>query len=236
MDRQREYLAAAERKAAMASLEAEEARAHQETAEKSKRLTEMELSDTKDALGNVEAQLNSLNTHNRSLESDFSATRSELDEMVAALRHSEEKAKKAAIDAMTLAEEVRLQQGRADHEEADRRAAEAVIKELQIRVEEAESNALRGGKKIIEKLEAQIRHLNAELDTEQRIKVDFNKNLRKAERKYREIEFQLEEEHKNCERMQVYFLVSHWIILPFSCENKKENPLCIVEMNSIHIL
>ena len=88
-------------------------------------------------------------------------------------------------------------------EEHDRRALEANIKELQIRLEEAESNALRGGKKLIEKLEHQVRNLNEELDTEQRFKADLTKNMRKSERRYREIEFQHEEEKKITERLQV---------------------------------
>ena len=74
---------------------------------------------------------------------------------------------------------------------------------MQIRLEEAESNALRGGKKLIEKLEHQVRNLNEELDHEQRFKADLTKNLRKAERKYREMEFQFEEEKKLTDRLQV---------------------------------
>ena len=74
---------------------------------------------------------------------------------------------------------------------------------MQIRLEEAESNALRGGKKLIEKLEHQVKNLNEELDHEQRFKADLTKNLRKAERKYREMEFQFEEERKITDRLQV---------------------------------
>ena len=79
---------------------------------------------------------------------------------------------------------------------------------MQIRLEEAESNALRGGKKMIDKLEHRVKNLNEELDTEQRFKADLTKNMRKAERKYREMEFQFEEEKKTSERLQVR-IVSH---------------------------
>ena len=78
---------------------------------------------------------------------------------------------------------------------------------MQIRLEEAESNALRGGKKLIEKLEHQVKNLNEELDHEQRFKADLTKNLRKAERKYREMEFQFEEEKKLTDRLQVHTLL-----------------------------
>ncbi len=56
---------------------------------------------------------------------------------------------------------------------------------------------------MIEKLEARVKALIADLDMEQRFKSDLVKNLRKSERRMREMEFQLEEEHKNNERFQV---------------------------------
>ena len=42
-------------------------------------------------------------------------------------------AKKAALDAIRLAEEARIQQDRAEKEESEKRTIEATIKELQIR-------------------------------------------------------------------------------------------------------
>ena len=56
---------------------------------------------------------------------------------------------------------------------------------------------------MIDKLEHRVKNLNEELDTEQRFKADLTKNMRKAERKYREMEFQFEEEKKTSERLQV---------------------------------
>ena len=106
-------------------------------------------------------------------------------------------------------------------EEHDRRACEANIKELQIRLEESESNALRGGKKLIEKLEHQVRNLNEELDTEQRFKADLTKNMRKCERRYREIEFQHEEEKKITERLQVNCIQ---FTLKYEHQRKKGTP------------
>lgn len=46
-------------------------------------------------------------------------------------------------------------------------------------------------------------HLNAELDMENKFKVDLNKKHNKAERKFREMEFQWEEERKSSNRLQV---------------------------------
>lgn len=94
-------------------------------------------------------------------------------------------------------------QDTAEKEEAERRSLESMIKELQIRLEEAETTALKNGRKIIEKLEAKLMHLNSELDTERQFKADLSKNYKKAERKFREMEFQFEEERKNSTRLRV---------------------------------
>ena len=71
-----------------------------------------------------------------------------------------------------------------------------------MRLDEAESNALKGGKKAIQKLEQRVRELENELDGEQRRHADAQKNLRKSERRIKELSFQGEEDRKNHERMQ----------------------------------
>ena len=62
---------------------------------------------------------------------------------------------------------------------------------------------MRGGRKTIEKLEAKVRSLTTDLDCEHRWKTEYMKNFRKAERRLKEIEFQLEEERKSYEKLQV---------------------------------
>lgn len=71
-------------------------------------------------------------------------------------RNSEEKAKKAMVDAARLADELRAEQEHAMQQEKMRKGMEQQIKELQIRVDEAEVAALKGGKRIIQKLEAKV--------------------------------------------------------------------------------
>merc|ERR1712034_140585 len=48
--------------------------------------------------------------------------------------------------------------------------------------DEAEQNALKGGKKAIAKMDTRIRELESELDAENRRYADAQKNLRKSER------------------------------------------------------
>ena len=61
---------------------------------------------------------------------------------------------------------------------------------FQVRLDDAEMNALKNGKKAAAKMESRIKELEAELDSEQRRLADAVKNLRKSERKIKEMEFQ----------------------------------------------
>merc|ERR1719449_439473 len=73
---------------------------------------------------------------------------------------------------------------------------------MQSRLDEAESNALKGGKKAMNKMETRIRELESELDAECRRFNDGQKNLRKSERRIKELTFACDEDRKNHERMQ----------------------------------
>lgn len=106
------------------------------------------------------------------------------------------------VDAARLADELRAEQDHAQQQEKLRKAIEAQIKDLQVRLDEAEREALKGGRKIIAKLEERIRAIETELDGEQRRHADAQKNLRKGERRIKELTFQAEEDRKNHERMQ----------------------------------
>lgn len=106
------------------------------------------------------------------------------------------------VDAARLADELRAEQEHAQNQEKARKVMETQMKELQARLEEAEANVLKGGKKMIAKLEERVRGLEHELDNEQRRSADAQKNLRKSERRIKELAFQAEEDRKNHERMQ----------------------------------
>ena len=115
---------------------------------------------------------------------------------------SEEKAKKAMVDAARLADELRAEQEFAQAMERDKKLYECQAKDLQSRLDEAETNALKGGKKAMNKMESRIRELESELDAENRRHADAMKNLRKSERHIKELTFAADEDRKNHERMQ----------------------------------
>ena len=115
---------------------------------------------------------------------------------------SEDKAQKAMIDAARLADELRSEQECAMGLERDRKLLEAQVKDLQARLDDAEQNALKGGKKAMGKMDTRIRELESELDAENRRMADAQKGMRKSERKIKELTYQQDEDRKNHERMQ----------------------------------
>jgi len=118
---------------------------------------------------------------------------------------SNEKAQKAMIDAARLADELRGEQELAQSLDRERKLLEAQVKDLQARLDDAEQNALKGGKKAMSKMDTRIRELESELDAENRRLGDAQKNLRKSERKIKELTYQQDEDRKNHERMQVSY-------------------------------
>ena len=125
-----------------------------------------------------------------------------MDEMANEAHLSEDKAKKAMVDAACLADELRTEQEMAQCFEKDRKLFESQAKDVQTRLDEAECNALKGGKKAMNKMETRIRELESEVDAESRRLADAQKNLRKSERRIKELTYASDEDHKNHERMQ----------------------------------
>nr|XP_008196514.1 PREDICTED: myosin heavy chain, muscle isoform X4 [Tribolium castaneum] len=201
-DEAREQLGISERRANALQNELEESRTLLEQADRARRQAEQELGDAHEQLNDLSAQNSSLSAAKRKLETELQTLHSDLDELLNEAKNSEEKAKKAMVDAARLADELRAEQDHAQTQEKLRKALETQIKDLQVRLDEAEANALKGGKKLIQKLEQRVRELENELDGEQRRHADAQKNLRKSERRIKELSFQAEEDRKNHERMQ----------------------------------
>ncbi|XP_073982547.1 myosin heavy chain isoform X11 [Rhodnius prolixus] len=201
-DDAREQLGIAERRANALGNELEESRTLLEQADRGRRQAEQELGDAHEQINELAAQATSASAAKRKLEGELQTLHADLDELLNEAKNSEEKAKKAMVDAARLADELRAEQDHAQTQEKLRKALETQIKELQVRLDEAENNALKGGKKAIAKLEQRVRELENELDGEQRRHADAQKNLRKSERRIKELSFQSDEDRKNHERMQ----------------------------------
>ncbi|CAL1527462.1 unnamed protein product [Lymnaea stagnalis] len=198
----REAYNLAERRATLLTGEIEELRSALEQAERARKGAENELNDANDRVNELSAQNSSILGQKRKLEGDVQAMQTDLDELSNELRGSEERSKKAMADAARLADELRQEQEHSLQVEKLRKGLEGNLKDLQVRLDEAEAQALKGGKKMIQKLEQRVRELETELDNEQRRHAETQKNMRKADRRLKELAFQSDEDRKNQERLQ----------------------------------
>merc|ERR1712110_1100109 len=127
---------------------------------------EQELADTNENLADLSNVNQSIAAARRKLESEFNQLTGDLDEMTNEAKVSEDKAARAMVDAARLADELRCEQELSMALEKDKKLLEAQCKDT--RADEAEVNALKGGRKAMIKMETRIRELESELDAETR--------------------------------------------------------------------
>merc|ERR1719309_742724 len=185
----REQFSVAERRANSLHGELEESRTLLEQSDRGRRQAEADLADVHEQYQDLFNQHNSLSIVKRKLEGEYQTMTADLNDMLNDAKASEDKAKKAMVDAARLADELRAEQEQSHTLSTQKKSLEAQYKDLQLKLEEAEGTALKSSKRAYSKLEA-------------RIHSDAQKNLRKAERRIKELTFQGEEDKKNHERMQ----------------------------------
>merc|ERR1711892_517452 len=172
----------------------EEGRTLLDQSDRNRRMLERELADINETLSEQTCQNQSLSGAKAKCETDFNSLGQDLDEMMGEAQISEEKAQRAMLDAARLADELRGEQELAMTLEKEKKFLEVQTKEAQSRLDEAEQNALKGGKKASAKMNTRIRELESELDAE--------KNLRRSERTIKELTYTQQEDRKNHENMQ----------------------------------
>jgi len=197
-----EQMAVIDRRSNLLAGEIEELRNAVEQGERGRKLAEQELNESNERSNLLHSQNTALINQKRKLETELAATQAEVEESVAECRNAEEKAKKAIQDAAVMAEELKKEQDQSTHLERMKKNMEASVKDLQLRLDEAEQVALKGGRKQVQKLESRMREIENELDSEQRRTADAVKASRKMERKVKEVTYASEEDKKNLTRMQ----------------------------------
>ncbi|KAL5969171.1 Myosin heavy chain striated muscle [Taenia solium] len=201
-DELRESASTAERRAQMLAGELDDLRTHLEASERARKAAEMERAEASDRASELTAQSASFAAMKRKMEADLAAMQADLEEAANEAKQADERAKKAMADSARVFEEVRQEQEHTQHVEKARKQAEQQVKELQVRLEEAEANAMKGGKKALAKLEQRVRELETELDAEQRRHGETQKNYRKIDRRLKEVTMQADEDKKNYDRLQ----------------------------------
>jgi len=146
-------------------------------------------------------QNTSLLVAKRKLESEYQTAHTEIEDMALEVRNSEAKAKQAMADAARLADELRSEQTLLHSATSSKKSLEAQTKDLQLKIEESESTAVRAAKRAVQKLEEKVMQMESQYDDEARRHVDAQKNLRRAERKIKELTFHAEENKNGHARM-----------------------------------
>jgi myosin heavy chain 6/7 len=191
----------AERRANALQGELEESRSLLDSADRGKKQADLELSEARAAVNDMTAINSKAGAEKRHLESAIHTMHAEIDDMLHQAKNSEEKAKKAMIDAARLADELRAEQEHSSQQDKAKRSLEAQIGELEHRLAEANDLASKSGRAALAKLESRIRELEIELGSVQSKTSEAYKSFQKAERRVKELQFQQDEDHKNQERM-----------------------------------
>merc|ERR1712158_282161 len=197
----KEQLGLTERKANAMSGEMEESKALLEAAIRGQRQVEQELIDTREQVTDVSASNNSLGNAKRKLENDIHQMQADLDNMLASCKNSEEKAKKAMVDAGRLADELRSEQDHAAAQGKAARTTEVSLMEMQKKAEEASFAIARGAAQIPAKLEDRAHAIEMELNRTIQHTDEVHKTIAKGERRVKELLFQQEENKKNQDRI-----------------------------------
>merc|ERR1712156_1347602 len=137
--RQRQELAEkaglADRRTNALSRELEEARTLLDSADRGKKQADMKLGDARAAVNDMTTINSKADSDKRRMEAAVHTAQAEIDDMIHQAKNSEEKAKKAMVDAARLADELRSEQDHAASQEKAKRALDAQINELHQRLE-----------------------------------------------------------------------------------------------------
>merc|ERR1719434_364015 len=191
----------ADRKANALQGELEESRSLLDSADRGKKQTEMELAEARMAVNDMTAINSKAASEKRACESAVHSMHAEIDDMLQQAKNSEEKSKRAMVDAARLADELRAEQDHSSTQEKAKRALETQIAELEMRLADANEVAAKGGRNAMAKLESRIRELEIELGSVQGKTGEAYKCFQKAERRIKELQFQTDEDKKNQDRM-----------------------------------
>merc|ERR1719389_633196 len=187
----------ADRRANALAGEMEEARSLLDSAERGKRQTEAELGEARNAVNEMSSINSRASGEKRSVEGAVHTLHAEIDDMLHQAKSSEEKAKKAMVDAARLADELRAEQDHVAVQTKNKRSLETTMADMENRLADANESAMKGGKAAMAKLESRIRELEIELGNVQARTSDNLKGHQKAERKIKELQFQNDEDKKN---------------------------------------
>merc|ERR1712238_26685 len=172
----------ADRRGQALQAELEESRALLDSADRGKKQADMELVEARGSVNDMTTINSKAASDKRRMDSAVHTLHAEIDDMLSQAKSSEEKAKRAMVDAARLADELRAEQDHTTTQAKAKRALETQITELEMRLGEANEIASKGGRTAMAKLESRIRELEIELGSTQAKTGETYKTFQKAER------------------------------------------------------
>merc|ERR1712242_269598 len=191
----------ADRRGAALLSELEESNALLDSASRGKKQADAELVAARGSVNDMTAINGKAAADKRKLESAVHTLHAEIDDALAQAKGSEEKAKRAMVDAARLADELRAEQDHTGALEKGKAALTATMAELELNLGQANEVAAKGGRTAMAKLETRIRELELELGAIQAKTGETMKAFHKAERHVKELDFQTTEDKKNQDAM-----------------------------------
>merc|ERR1719233_2051765 len=182
----------ADRRANALQGELEEARALLDSADRGKKQADMELAEARGAVNDMTTINSKPGSDKRRLEFAIHTMHAEIDDMLHQAKNSEEKAKKAMVDAARLADELRAEQEHAGSQEKAKRSlesqkAERRIKELQFQQDEDHKNQDRMSE-LAGKLQQKIKTYKKQIEEAEEIAALNLAKYRKAQQELEDAE------------------------------------------------
>ncbi|PIO71814.1 myosin head [Teladorsagia circumcincta] len=198
----RELLLSSERKLAAAKQEQEELIVKLEAIERARRVVEQAVKEHQEQNNELNSQNCGLAAAKSQLDNEIALLRSDIAEAQMELAASEERGRRAAADAAKMSEDLRAEQEHSSQVERYKKQLESQVKDMQERADIAEAAVMKGGAKEIMKAEARLKALQSDLETETRRATEAAKSLARADRRVRELDFQVNEDKKNYDKLQ----------------------------------
>ena len=129
-------------------------------AERARKNAEAGLNEATSRINELTVNITSITGDRRRFEADLASLQSELEEAHRGRREAEDRADRLQMELNRLAEELRREQENYKNAESIRKSLEVEIREINVKLEEAESFAQREGKRLIAKLQARVRRIS----------------------------------------------------------------------------
>uniref|UniRef100_A0A182M0M7 Paramyosin n=1 Tax=Anopheles culicifacies TaxID=139723 RepID=A0A182M0M7_9DIPT len=182
--------------------ELEEIRVNYDSSLRAKRQVEVSLEEATTRINELSVVNANYASLKAKLETELQTLAADYEEVTRELRVSDERYQKIQVELKHTVELLHEEQERIVKIEAIKKSLEVEVKQLSVRLEEVEVNAVAGSRRIINKLEARLRDIEVELDEERRKHAETIKILRKKERSVKEVYIQIEEDQKNIQILQ----------------------------------